>query len=100
MAMKKLVLIASLVLGVPAGAPAETALEACRDQIFEQADTNSDGVLTRSEAAREPIGMDARFFSLADKNRDGIVDYGEYKKLGFFVSCESCPGIPDCAGRG
>jgi hypothetical protein len=95
--MSKYIVAAVLVLG-SAGASGQTALEACRDEIFDLADANSDGVLTATEAASRPLGLDSRFFASADRNGDGILDYGEYKKLGVFISCEACPGITDCSG--
>jgi hypothetical protein len=95
--MSKYIVAAVLVLSW-AGAAAQTALERCRDEIFDLADANSDGVLTASEAASRPLGMDYRFFAMSDRNGDGILDYGEYKKLGVFISCEACPGITDCSG--
>jgi hypothetical protein len=97
MTMKKYFVTAVLLLG-SAGACGQTALEACRDEIFDQVDANSDGVLTADEAASKPLGLDSRFFASADRNGDGILDYGEYKKLGFFVSCEACPGVTECSG--
>jgi hypothetical protein len=95
--MNKYIVTALLTLG-SAGASGQTALEACRDEIFDLADANSDGVLTATEAASKTLAMDSRFFASADRNGDGILDYGEYKRLGIFVSCEACPGVTDCSG--
>lgn len=95
--MKKHIVTAVLLLR-SADASGQTALEACRDEIFDLADANSDGVLTADEAASKPLGLDSRFFASADRNGDGILDYREYKRLGFFVSCEACPGVTECSG--
>lgn len=95
--MKAYVLTAALLLVGPTAASAEDpALERCREQLFEKADKNSDGVLTAYEAAPEPLRLEGRFFELADANRDGVVDFSEYRKLGIFVSCEICPGARGC----
>lgn len=77
-------------------APADPAFEACRDQLFEHADSNSDGVLTPYEAAPEPLSLGSRYFAIADTNGDGVVDYPEYRTLGLFVSCEICPAARGC----
>lgn len=97
MTVKKYFITVVLLLG-SAGASGQAALEACRDEIFDLVDANSDGVLTANEAAFKPLGLDSRFFASADRNGDGILSYGEYKKLGFFVSCEACPGVTECSG--
>lgn len=95
--MNRYIVTAVLLLG-SAGASGQTALDACRDEIFDLADANSDGVLTADEAASKPMGLDSRFFASADRNGDGILSYGEYKKLGIFISCEACPGVTECSG--
>jgi hypothetical protein len=96
MTMNNYIVSAVLLLG-SAGASGQTALEACRDEIFDLADANSDGVLTADEAASQPLGLDSQFFAASDRNGDGILDYGEYKELGFFVSCEACPAVTECS---
>lgn len=84
-----------LILGATSAA-AQSALDDCRLQLFHQADADSDGVLSQDEAAGQPLGLDATFFSLADENQDGAIDLEEYEQLAVFVSCEICPGAPGC----
>jgi hypothetical protein len=47
-------------------------------QSFDQADTNSDGQLSRAEAQR--LAIMPRSFEDMDENKDGVVDRGEYEK--------------------
>lgn len=94
--MKEYALAAVLILGVPLATPAESPLEECRRLLFERADVNRDGVLSRGEASAEPLGMDSSVFNMADGNQDGVLDHHEYEKLGIFISCEMCPAGPGC----
>lgn len=87
---------AVLILGIASAALAQSALESCKDQIFQHADVNSDGMLSPKEAAAQPLNLDQRFFGFADKDQDGALDRREYENALAFVSCELCPAIPDC----
>jgi len=58
------------------GAPEPT--QSAQDKLFARLDTDQDGLLTRSEAARER-GLD-RVFEQADENRDGKLAPGEFVK--------------------
>ena len=94
--MRKNALTAVLILSTSSAAPAQSAPDSCRLQLFQQTDANSDGMLSPTEAAAHPLGMDSTFFALADENHDGALDLQEYEKLGVFVSCELCPAAPGC----
>jgi hypothetical protein len=50
---------------------------------FEDADVNSDGVLTPEETART-LDWNSNFFTFSDENKDGVVDRREFERIGFF----------------
>jgi Ca2+-binding EF-hand superfamily protein len=70
--------------GVPSVAPTTAAAAAVTvpltalqiAQMFRQADTDGDGVLTRAEALRLPLVTMS--FEDMDTNRDGVVSAAEY----------------------
>jgi hypothetical protein len=76
----KYVLAAVLISAVSVSALADP--DTCPPR-FEDADVNSDGVLTSEETART-LGWNFNFFTVSDENKDGVVDRREFEKLGFF----------------
>lgn len=95
--MWKGLLVAAIVLTAANSGFGESALETCRQEVFEYLDRNSDGVLTPAEAARRPMGMNAKFFAMSDINGNGVLEHREYLELGIFIDCEMCPAGPGCA---
>ncbi len=87
---------AFMIFGAPGASLAQSTVEACKQQIFQHADTNSDGKLSPSEAAANPLNLDHGFFNLADRNQDGTLDRKEHDDALTFISCELCPALPDC----
>jgi len=67
--------------------------------VFQQADVNRDGMLTRTEAINAgaqyglPIGSDPRAWAALDLNRDGVVVQREFADALRFVQSRTSKGL-------
>merc|ERR1712087_29876 len=59
----------------PAGSPTERSAPVYAQNLFDQIDTNHDGVITREEYAR------LNLFDQIDTNHDGVITREEYARL-------------------
>lgn len=66
--------LAALLLAVPAAAQRDRA------SMFDQADANRDGAITRAEFAAHRLSQ----FDRADRDRDGAIARGDFRRLARF----------------
>ena len=85
MKLPELVMFAALIIaagdcvaGTPSQTSATTPAEQTRADDFARYDTDGNGLLSKQELAKHPMGAHA---SMVDANRDGLLDRREFAEL-------------------